>query len=54
MKGHTFFPRGDYNEIVTIHRTLKIHVCKTCGPISTKLGARYLCVKGNQDFMNNQ
>ena len=51
----TSFSKGDYNEITKIHwRNLKIVCSRTTGPISTKLGAMYLCVKGIQVFINNQ
>ena len=51
----TSFSKGDYNEITKIHwRNLKIVCSRTTGPILTKLGAMYLCVKGIQVFINNQ
>ena len=41
------FLRGDNQEIVKIHwRNLKIFFSRTTGPISTKLGTKYLWDKG--------
>ena len=39
---------------ITLTKFLKNHLCRTTGPILTKLGAMYLCVKEIQVLMNDQ
>ena len=53
MKGPALLPRGDNYEIVKIQwRMWKILLSRTSGPISTKLGTKYLWVKGIQVYSN--
>ena len=51
LNGHALFQEDKNNEIAKFK---KIFFSRTIGPISTKLGTMYLCVKGTQVLINKQ
>ena len=54
-EGPCIFPRGDNYETAIIHRrNLKIFFTRTIMPISTKLGAKHLWVKGIIQSCSNE
>ena len=54
-EGTCIFPRGDNYEIAIIHRrNLKTFFTRTIMPISTKLGAKHLLVKGIIQSCSNE